>query len=207
MKTIIKHTQNEFRGQLNSKVKALIIAGLCLIFATTSYAAHTVKPLSGKALKKIEEKYDKETRKMFSGKNSDKNVLALKRLIAEDIDPDLAILAIKKYNEAESYRSGSKQKREAFQEIEDLFAKSKIDSKKGRDIMIGAGGAVRARKDKKVQTTYQKANKPSCSNKRTSMKKAPKIKYQDPDRLAESVLLKELNGEVEAGGFRVAEVL
>ena len=140
---------------------------------------------------------------MFSGKKSAKNVLALKRLIAEDVDPDLAILAIKKYNEAENYRSGSKQKREAFQEIEDLFANSKIDSKKGRDIMIGAGGAVTARKDKKVQTTYQKANRPSCSNKRTSMKRAPKIKYKDPDRLAESVLLEELNGEVEVLGSEV----
>ena len=56
MKTIIKHTSNEFRGQLNSKVKALIIAGLCLIFTTTSFAANTVKPFSGKALKKYRSK-------------------------------------------------------------------------------------------------------------------------------------------------------
>jgi hypothetical protein len=68
--------------------------------------------------------------------------------------------------------------------------------------LIGAGGAVTARKDKKVQTTYQKANKPSCSNKRTKMTKAAKIKYDDPDRLAESVLLEELNGKKEA---KVAE--
>ena len=179
---------NDFRTRMN----IFMLVSIFLIFSSSVYASNTVKPLSNKALKKIEERYDKQTRKMFSGKGSEKNVLALKRLIAEEVNPDLAIAAIKKYNTAKRYRSGSVQKRKAFSEIEALFANSKISSKEGRNIIIGAGGAVVARKDKKVQTTYQKANKPSCSNKRTSMKKAPKIKYQDPDRLAESVLLAQL---------------
>ena len=198
MEQFIRNIPSTFQYRLNKHINAFMLVGIFLIFSASSYAANTVKPLSNKVLKKIEEKYDKQTRSMFSGKGSEKNVLALKRLIAEEVNPDLAITAIKKYDQAKKYRSGSEEKREAIEEIEALFANSNISSKEGRDIIIGAGGAVRARKDKKVQTTYQKANKPSCSNKRTSMTKAPKIKYQDPDRLAESVLLKELKGKSES---------
>jgi hypothetical protein len=72
MEKIIRNISNEFRGRLKQKMTVLIIAGLCLIFSTPSFAANTVKRLSGKALKKIEAKYDKETRKLFSGKTATK---------------------------------------------------------------------------------------------------------------------------------------
>ena len=195
---------NDLSARLKKCVNTFMLLGIFMVFSASGYAANIVKPLSNKALKKIEEKYDKQTRDMFSGKGSEKNVLALKRLIAEEVNPDLAIAAIKKYDQAKKYRSGTTEKREAFEEIEALFANSNISSKEGRDIIIGAGGAVRARKTKTVQTTYQKANKPSCSNKITSTKRAPKMKYQDSDRLAESVLLKELKGET---GDKVSEAI
>ena len=172
-----------------SYVNALIIGALFLLFSTATYAANPVKPLSNKVLKKIEERYDKQTRSLFTGKGSEKNVLALKRLVAEEVNPELAIEAIKKYDKARKYRSGSAQKRKAISEIEDLFEGSKISKKKGRDIMIGAGSSISARKSKTVQKTYQKANRPSCSNKISVTKRAPKVKYQDPDRLAKEILL------------------
>ena len=79
-------------GQYTTKV-----LGLWFILSISSmglYAGGTVKPLCKKSLKKIEAKYGKDIKALFSGKGSDKNVLALKRLIAEEIDPDLAITAI-----------------------------------------------------------------------------------------------------------------
>lgn len=186
-----------FQIRLNKNIIALILGSLFLIFSTSTYAASPVKPLSNKVLKTIEEKYDKQTRKIVSGKNSEKNVLALKRLLAADVNPDLAIAAVKKYAEARSYRSGSIQRRNAYTEIETLFANSNIDSKQGRDIMIKAGSSISARKCKTMQQTSHNANKPSCRSKKTVTKKATKVKHQDPDRLAESILLSELKGKTK----------
>ena len=196
MRQLIINILFAFRSRLNKHMNLFLLVGLFLMFSTAIYAASPVKRLSNKVLKKIEEKYDEQTRNLFSGKGSEKNVLALKRLIAEEVNPDLAIVAIKKYDQAKKYRSGSEEKREVIEEMEALFANSNVSSKEGRDIIIGAGGAVHARETKTVQNTYQKANKPSCKNKITGTKRAPKVKYQDPDRLAESVLLKELRGKV-----------
>ena len=185
---------NCFCNSTQKFAKALFLGGIFLIVSTILYAGGPVKSLSNKALKKIEEKYDKETRSLFSGKNSDKNVLALKRLIAEGVDPDLAITAIKKFNEAKKYRSGSVEKRKALALIEDLFVTTNISWKKVRDTMMGAGGAIAARKSRTVQKTYTARNKPSCRSKTTISQRAPKVKYQDPDRLAESAILMELTG-------------
>lgn len=171
----------------------------CLIILSVSsmslYAGGTVKPLCKKSLKKIEAKYGKDIKALFSGKGSDKNVLALKRLIAEEIDPDLAITAIKKYNEARKLRSGSVQKRAAMASLEQLFSETKISAKKGRDIIIGSASAVCARKTKTLQRTYTDHKKPRCRSKKTVTERAPKIKYQDADQLAEQVILDELDGK------------
>ena len=161
------------------------------------YAGAPVKSLSGKALKTIEGKYGKETRSLFSGKGSDKNVLALKRLIAEGIDPDLAIAAITKYQDAKKLRSGSAQKREALNSIEALFVGSQLSAKKGLAIILGSGSAVIARESKKALSTSQSPNKPSCSAKKTVTKRAKKIKFNDPDQLAEHVILNELDGKTQ----------
>ncbi|MEM7368735.1 MAG: hypothetical protein AAF587_09025 [Bacteroidota bacterium] len=185
-----------FHIRLTTAIRMMIATVICLICSASLFAASPVKPLSNKVLKTIEGKYDKETRKMFSGKGSEKNVLALKRLIAEEVNPDLAISAIRMYNQARSYRSGSKQRRAAIREMEVLFSSSNICWKKGRDIVIGASTAIAARKSRTVQNTYQNPNKPSCRSKRTVSKRAPKVKFQDSDRLAENVLLTKLRGNI-----------
>ena len=174
-----------------------MLAGMFMGVSTLIYASGPVKPLSNKALKNIEEKYDKEVRSLFSGKSSEKNVLALKRLIAEEVNPDLAIVAIQKYNEAKQYRSGSVERRNALDKVASLFTSHPISWKKCRDIMMGAGSAIAARKTKTTQKTYNDHRKPSCRSKKTKRQRAAKIKYQDPDRLAESVLLMELKGPQE----------
>ncbi|MEM6802604.1 MAG: hypothetical protein AAF696_14440 [Bacteroidota bacterium] len=174
------------------------ILGLWIILSLSSLSLHaggSVKPLCKKSLKKIEAKYGEDIKALFSGKGSDKNVLALKRLIAEEIDPDLAITAIKKYNEARKLRTGSVKKREAMSLIEELFVGSSLSAKKGRDIIIGSGGAVSARKTKTTQKTYTDNKKPRCKSKKTVTERAPKIKYHDSDQLAEQVILNELDGK------------
>lgn len=201
---VLFSTLNIFQAGMSKEIQVLIAGGLFLIFSSHLYAANPVKPLSHKALKKIEEKYDKETRKIFSGKGSEKNVLALKRLIAEDVNPDRAIVAIRTYNKAVKYRSGSLQKRKMIQQMEVIFSGSKICWKKGRDIVIGAGTAISARKARTMTHTSYNPNKPSCRANVSAIKRAPKVKYQDPDRLAENVLLTKLTGSTASNASTVS---
>lgn len=172
----------------------------CTILSINSmnlYARGTVKSLSNKALNKIEAEYGAATKGLFSGKDSDQHVLALKRLIVEEIDPDLAIVAISKYQEAKKFRAGSIQKRNALDFIKQLFVGTRLSPKKGLSIILGSGSAVVARESKRTLNTTQNSNKPSCRNKKTVFKRAKRVKYDDLDELAEDVILKELDGEME----------
>lgn len=178
------------------KISATLVLFTLLAIASVSvYAGGTVKPLGNKALKKIEANYGKDTRNLFSGKGSERNVLALKRLIAEDVDPDLAITAIQKYEESRKFRSGSALKRKALDIIEQLFSGTSVSSKKGLEIIIGSGSAVAARNHRTELITFHDSKMPSCSSKKTITKRASKVKNEDLDKMAERVILSELNGE------------
>ncbi|MCB0841357.1 MAG: hypothetical protein KDD99_32030, partial [Bacteroidetes bacterium] len=65
MEQFIRNIPSTFQYRLNKHINAFMLVGIFLIFSASSYAANTVKPLSNKVLKKIEEKYDKQTRSMF----------------------------------------------------------------------------------------------------------------------------------------------
>lgn len=195
-KTALLASVTNFISHPNKLIPFLLLGVFCWIFPTSLFAAKAVKPLSNKVLKNIEEKYDKETRNLFSGKDSESNVLALKRLIAEEVQPDVAIAAILKYDESKRYRSGSLQRREAIGEMEALFATSNIHWKKGRDIVMRAGTAIHARTVKSELHTSRDPNEPICRNKKVVSKRTEKVTYQDPDQLVENVLLTQLTGRV-----------
>ena len=202
----IQHKHPLFSGQFQLGRRiflAILFGGIFMLFTTVNlHAANSVKPLSGKVLKKIEGTYGKDTRELFRGKGSEKNVLALKRLIAEEIDPDIAVLAIEKYNELKKYRPASAERKNAWEFIKQLFAKTRLSWKKGRDIIIGAASAVVARKTKTAQRTYTANNKARCKSKKTVTERAAKIKYEDGDKFAEQVILHELNGETSTPSIK-----
>lgn len=201
--TLVASVSHLFSSQIKL-IPFFMIGIFCWLIPTSLSAAKAVKPLSNKVLKNIEEKYDKETRNMFSGKGSERNVLALKRLIADEVHPDVAIAAILKYDESKRYRSGSVEKRAAIAEMEALFANSHIHWKKGRDILMRAGTAIQARKDKSELHTFHDTKAPTCRSKRVETRKKDKVSHEDPDQLAENVLLTELTGSVKKKGAVMA---
>ncbi|RMG62830.1 MAG: hypothetical protein D6722_18195 [Bacteroidetes bacterium] len=180
----------------NKLIPFLLAGVICGSFPTSLSAAKPVKPLSKKVLRNIEAKYDRATRDLFSGKESAFNVLALKRLIAQGVQPDVAIAAIVQYHESKGYRPGSPEKRAAMTEMEALFAHSDISGKKGRDILMRAGTAIHARTDRSELHTYQDPNEPVCRAQKTETRRGEQVSFSDPDKLVEHVLLTELKGSV-----------
>ena len=187
------------------KISATLVLFTFLSFISISaYAGGAVKPLGNKALKKIEARYGKDTKKLFSGKGNEQNVLALKRLIAENIDPDLAITAIVQYDGAKKLRSGSVKKRNALSKIGQLFSGSSLSSSKGLKIIMAAGSAIAARQSNTELMTFHDSKMPVCSSKVTLTRRASKVRHQDLDKLADRVILSDLDGQTEHTMLAVA---